>query len=64
MRYLLPLFFAFTIAFAGCVEEEVECPDDDDTACTCDDGSDGELQCSDGYADCICDDGDEDDADQ
>ena len=59
MRIAAVMLFAFTLALSGCVDEEPVCPDDDETACTCDDGTEGELECSDGVADCICDDGDD-----
>lgn len=59
MQYLLPLLIALFFV-AGCVEEKPECPDDEETACTCDDGSEGEFVCSDGVGSCICD-GDEND---
>ena len=67
MRYLLPIFFALTLSLTGCVEEEPQCPDEEDTTCTCEDGSEGEFVCSDGAVDCIChgqsDGNDEDDED-
>lgn len=60
MRRAVVIFFALMLSLSGCVDEGPVCPDDDETACTCDDGSEGELECSDGVADCICD-GDETD---
>lgn len=57
MHRFTAVMFALLIALAGCVEEEPECDFDDDTSCTCDDGSQGELICSDGEMSCVCDDG-------
>lgn len=59
MRQLIVLFA--TIFALGCVTEEPpECDfEDGEVACTCDDGTEGELQCNDGLADCICDGGED-----
>lgn len=59
MKRLLPLLFVIALALFGCVEEEPECDFDDDTSCTCDDGTEGELDCADGTMHCICDGDDE-----
>ena len=56
MRLMVAVVLTVTFAVAGCVEQdEVQCPDDEEVACTCEDGSDGELVCDDGVADCVCD---------
>lgn len=62
MKRLLPLLFAVTLAFTACVEDEPECPDDDEEiACTCADGAEGELICANGTAQCYCGDTNNDD---
>ena len=54
MRRVITLLFVVSIGVAGCVDEP-QCPEEDDAICSCDDGSQGELECSDGEATCICD---------
>ena len=63
MRVVVALLLVVTLVFAGCVEEEPECPDDQDepVQCTCEDGTQGELECTNGDAICVCDDDETDD---
>ena len=61
LSYLIfVLFAAASFALVSCVPEEPQCDyEDGEVSCTCDDGTEGYLECNDdGTANCVCDEND------